>query len=74
MITDYLIIFILSFVVVIYIIIKALKEDAATDGNSGSDNGGGDWGRGETPPVIDLPPGISWPVDAPRGIKDDRPV
>jgi hypothetical protein len=60
---DYIIVFILSFTTVVCIIIKVINDDNKKKGNN---DDGGDYDRFDSPPQIDLPPGVCWPDDAPR--------
>ncbi len=58
---DYIIVLLLSVFLVVKVIIMALKED----GND-NDEDDSDGGIGDHEPVLDLPPGVSLPVDSPK--------
>lgn len=58
---DYIIVLLLSIFLVVKVIVMALKED--DDENDEDDSDGG---IDEKEPVLDLPPGVSLPVDSPK--------
>ncbi len=55
---DYIFVFLLSFMTVVFVILRALQED---NKKRGGGNDGGDFDQSDLPPEIDLPPGVCWP-------------
>lgn len=58
---DYIIILLLSVFLVVKVIVMALKRD-----DNDSDEDDSDGGVDGKDPVLDLPPGVSLPVDSPK--------
>jgi hypothetical protein len=61
----------LAYVITVYFI-ATMTKNTLNKGKSGDD---GDGGVGKnTPPKIDLPPGVIWPSEAPKRSKRPEPV
>jgi len=58
---DYIFVFLLSFLTVVFVILRALQHDSKKRGGG---NDGGDFDQSDLPPKIDLPPGVCWPDDS----------
>lgn len=59
----------IAYVIMIYFVATMSKNSLRRKNDSGDDGDGGI--ETNTPPKIDLPPGVIWPTDGPR--KDKRP-
>ena len=61
----------LAYVITVYFI-ATMTKNTLNKGKSGDDGDGGV--EKNTPPKIDLPPGVIWPSEAPKRSKRPEPV
>ena len=59
----------LAYVILIYFVATLTRNSLKKRDSNGDDGDGGV--EDMTPPKIDLPPGVIWPSDAPRGSRTE---
>ncbi|UZD21752.1 hypothetical protein PBT90_19750 [Algoriphagus halophytocola] len=67
-----LILFAAAYVVFVYVLATMTRRSMKSGGKNEDDGDGGI--EDFTPPKIDLPPGVIWPSDSPKGRKIPEPV